>query len=215
MTPRVLRTGPEKTGTASHLRGPSDLSLSHTGKMVDLTGLGNEYESPGIVLDTTGTRTRARVAWDIWSTPQAIGAVRDSSGTAGPHRRPSDTSPSRPGELVDPTAPRTCPESPREMVNPAGPRNRALVAWDRWSIPRALGQGPESHGTDGRPRGSLDINPSCPGVLVDTAGPRTRVRVAWDIWSTLRAIGAGRKSTGTAGQHRGPSDTSPSHRSAG
>ena len=159
---------------------------------------GHESESPGSVLNTAGTNTRAGVAWDIWSTPRAIGDGRETSGTAGQHRVTTVTSLSQPGELVDPAGPRTCSrvlreswltprafgpkrELPRragqirrlsepcaslrgDLVDPAGPRKRAREDWDSWSTLWTIGPGPESHGTDGRTCGTLDMSPSRPGV---------------------------------------------------
>ena len=59
----------------------------------------------------------------MWSNPRGIGAGRETSETAGQHRGPSDTSPSHPGELIDPAGPRTC----------------SRVARESWSTPQALG----------------------------------------------------------------------------
>jgi len=77
-------------------------------------------------------------------------------------------------------------------VATAGPRAPARVAQYRWSNPRALGPGPESPGTAGRPRGPSDSRVSPLAQLFDT-----------------QALRHGLESPGTAGQHRGISDTGP------
>ena len=85
-----------------------------------------------------GTRTRARVARDIWSYPRALGAGPELFGsvvdTAGPRtrtrvtgtvcqtRRPLDTVANRLGQLV----------------NIAGRLTQARVARESWSNPRDL-----------------------------------------------------------------------------
>ncbi|RKM63586.1 hypothetical protein C0215_19805, partial [Clostridioides difficile] len=85
------------------------------------------------------------------------------------------------------------PSRAGEFVDTAGPRAPARVAQYRWSNPRALGPGPESPGTAGRPRGPSDTSVSPLGQLFDT-----------------RALRHGLESPGTAGQHRGILDTGPS-----
>ncbi|RKM63578.1 hypothetical protein C0215_19825 [Clostridioides difficile] len=60
----------------------------------------------------------------------------------------------------------TC--GPREQVHPAGPLSRSGVPWDSFMTPWALGPGPESPGTAGRPR-----------------LPADQAQVAWERYSTL------------------------------
>ena len=79
-----------------------------------------------------------------------------------------------------------------------------MIARDSWLNPQALGPGPESPGTVGRPCDSSDPSPSRPVELAKPAGPRTRIRVPRDSWSTPRALAPGPESHGTAGRTAGP-----------
>ena len=160
---------------------------------------------PGLLVNPDGTRTRARVARDSWSTPWPLGSGNEPSGTAGRRHGHSHQIASRPGELVD----------------TAGPRIHADVLLECWSSPRDLGHVPELPRTSvdaaalgprcelswtaGQPQGSSDPCLSRPGQLVYPAGPRTRVRVSRDSWSSPHALGPGLEPPGTAGRHRGPS----------
>ena len=209
--------------TADRLRRASYLRPSHPGELVDLACI----------------RTRARVARENWSIPRVLGPGRDSSGTAGRNRGPSDPGTSRLGQLVTPW---TLPPE-RGLVNTAGPRTRARVFLDVWSTPSDLrpmpvspakagrrrrhwnqGLGRPGHlvrpaglrtwaeyaRTAGRPRGPLETGPSRPGDLVDLAGHRTLDRIAQDIWSKPRGHGDGIESSRTDGPSCGPSDMRPS-----
>ena len=192
------------------LRRPSDPGPSRAGEL----------------FDPAGTGARPQVARDIWLSPQDLrhgpespGQLvdnaghrpeRESPGSAGGHRGPSDTSASRPGELVDIGGPRTLARDKRE----------------RFSTPRVIRTGRKSSGTAGRPRRAHDpsesrpeccsstqdlgpgtetpgvasqhcgpryTGPSRPGVLVDPAGPRPQP-----------------ESPGRTGPPHGPTDPSAS-----
>ena len=155
-----------------------------------------------------------------WSTPWALGHGPESPGTAGRPRGPSGSGPIHPGQLVDPVGPQTRSHVPREFwSNPRdlGPEPKlsrtaglstslrilARVAWDSCMNPRAHGNGRNTYGTAGQPRGNSNPGPKCPGHLVNPAVPRTWVRVACDHWSTPQALVHGPASPGTAGRHRG------------
>ena len=62
---------------------------------------------PGVLVNTAGPRTQARVAWESWSTPRVIGVRRESPGRTGRLHGPSEQGQSHPGELVDPVGSRT------------------------------------------------------------------------------------------------------------
>ena len=166
-------------------------------------------ESPGSAGHATGHRARARGAQDRWSnagprirapvprdrgSPGVLGPKRESPGTVGRQRGPSDLGWSLPGNLFETAVPPTQPRVPR----------------DSWSTARALEPGPESPRTAGQHHGSSDTGPSHAGQLVDTAGHRALARVAQDRGSTPLALRAERDSPGRAGRTRGPSDTGPS-----
>ena len=82
--------------------------------------------------------------------------------------------PSHTGQLVDRGTTYPNPSCPGELVDSAGHGAGARVARERWSIPRALGPGPELPGTAGRHCGPLDPGPNHTGPLVDTRGHRIR-----------------------------------------
>ena len=117
-TPRALGCKCKWAGTAGVPQGPSDPGLSRPGNLVDPRGLGHGPESPlrpggsrgsseqgpsrqRHRVELAGPGTRARVARDCWSTPQALRRKRKSPGRAGRPRGPSDPGPSCPGHLVD------------------------------------------------------------------------------------------------------------------
>ena len=104
-----------------------------------------------------------------------LGPDRESPGRAGQNHGPSHPGCSHPGQLVDPAGPHA----------PA----RARVNRDRWSTPRALGHGPVSPGTAGRPCGPWDTCPSSPGQLGNAEGPQTQARVTRYSWSSPRDLG--------------------------
>ena len=112
------------------------------------------------------------------------------------------------------------PESPGQMVDTAAPPAHARFSRDCWSTLWALGRGPRSHGTAGRPHGperestrttgrpcgTSATGLSRPGQLADTEGTQPRDHVACNSWSNLQALGHVPEFPGTAGQRRGPSD---------
>ena len=157
-TPRGLVHGPESPGTASRNRGPSDMSVSRPGELVDPAGPGTHSRAAKELVETAVPPTQAGVDLHCWSTPSNLGHGPEWSGRARRFRGPSGTSASSPGHLVD----------------PAGPCTQDRVTRDSWSTLRALAHGTESPRTAGRPCGPLDEGPSCSVQLVDTAGPRTR-----------------------------------------
>ena len=79
----------------------------------------------------------------------------ESPGSAGGHRGPAEKGASRSGELVD----------------LLGYRSWARENWDSWTTPRTISPWSESHGTDGRPRGFLDMSPSRLGVYSTPLAP--------------------------------------------
>ena len=142
--------GPESPGRAGgHLRtsdpGPSPLRQ---------------------LFEHTDPRTRAKVAWEGWSTPQDLDpstSSRDSSSTPRSFR-PVPETPWTTGGTRWPS--RMGPSPPGQLVNHSGPRT-----WTR--VP----------GTASRARRPSNPGPSHPGQLVDIAVPPTRARVPWYIWS--------------------------------
>ena len=151
---------------------------------------------PGELVNTTGTKTRARIKPESWSTPRAHVHGPKSPGRAGRHCGPSDTSASYPGQLVDPTCP--------------GTWTLAHVAQERLLTLQEVRPDPESPRRGGRPHEPLDQIMSRAGQLVDTSRTRTLVRVVRESWSTPRDLGHGPESPGTADRHRGPLETGPS-----
>ena len=127
-------------------------------------------------------------------TPRALGPEREFPGAAVPHRGPSDTGLSRPGQLADTAGYQTRLEFSGTAGLPRGPTTRARSPWSA-----------------GRPRRISDTVLRHPGWLVDTVAPGTRARVTWESLSTLRAFVPEPESPGTAGRHRGPRDTVPSY----
>ena len=91
---------------------------------------------PGVLVNTAGTGTRARVTQGRRSISWALGHEDDSPGTATRHCGPTGTRPILPGLLVD----------------TAGSRTGAKVTGDSCLTPRDLAQGPEHElaGTGGR-----------------------------------------------------------------
>ena len=179
--------------TADRLRRASYLRPSHPGELVDLACI----------------RTRARVARENWSIPRVLGPGRDSSGTAGRNRGPSDPSTSRLGELVTPWTLPPERESlgrarqhrrpsdpgtslPGRLVNTERSQTHACVARESWSTPQALESGPRSPRTSGQACGTSDMG-----------------RVCQDSWSTPRTLGNGPESPRRSGRPRGPSDPGP------
>ena len=145
--------------------------------------------------------------------PQALGQGPESPGTAGLPRSSSGTGRNPPGQLVEPAGPRSQAQVARtagtpqasepsrslqgQFVDPEGLGTRARVSLDSWLKPRALGKGPDSHGTAGRPLRASD------------PGPRPR-----DSLSTSQALGTGPEPPGTAGRprrHLEPGRSRPGH----
>ena len=187
--PRGPRTLSETPGTAGKHRETSDPGPDHPGKLVDPCSLGLGPRSqgtagrarassdpgpshPGLLVYTVGPRTGTQVTWDSWLTPQALGPDHKWPGRAGRPCGPSDPCPSCPAQLVDTAGPRSRACLPGQLVNPAGPQTRARVARDCWLTLRALGRGPKSPRSDGRPCRSWDMGRCPPRPLVDPTDPR-------------------------------------------
>ena len=113
------------------------------------------------MFNTVGPRTCDRVSQENWSTPWGLIHGAESPGTASQNRGPSDTSVSRPGQLVDAGGPWT---------RARGARGSCLTLQDLELVP-------ESPERAGRPRGPLDPSLCCPGQLVNPAGLRTQDRI--------------------------------------
>ena len=107
--------------------------------LVISVGMDQSASYLGLMVITTGPRTLARVAWDIWSTLQALGHGTDSPGTADGTRGHSEPGPScresgsntralGTGRESSATTSRHSGKSdpglnrPGELVDPAGPR---------------------------------------------------------------------------------------------
>ena len=163
-TPCSLGEECESPGRAGRPRGLTETGASRPRQLFDTAGTGTRPkvgrdiwstpqdlrlgpESPGRASRQCGPSTGARVARECCRTPRALGEDCESLRRAG-----------RPRGLSEP-----CAILPGELVDPAGPRNRAREDWDSWSTPWTIRPGPESHGTDVRPRGSLDTSPRRPG----------------------------------------------------
>ena len=135
---------------------------------------------PSVSRSTRRACGQRPVTRDSWSSPRAIGQMREWPRTAGQYLRPSDPGQTHPGHLVE----------------PVGPRARARVTRDSWSTPWVLEFGHESPGkagqtfgsprTEGGHRGPSDPSMIHPRMLVHTAGPRTRSLRARDSWPTLQ-----------------------------
>ena len=164
---------------------------------------------PCELVDPVEPRTCFHVARDCLLTPRALGPERELPGAAVPHRGPSDTGLSRPGQLADTAGYRTRLEFSGTAGLPRGPTTRARVTLECWSSTQDLGHGSEAPRVAGRHHRPRDKGPSYLGELVDPAGLCTRARVARDSWSTPRAQGHGPELPETACRPRRPSDTSP------
>ena len=163
---------------------------------------------PGTLVNPSCLRTWARVARDSWLISRAIGAVHESSGTAGRQRGPSDPSASYPRHLVDHEYVGPEPDRPGELVDTAGPQTRARVPQETRSPGQDIGPGPESPGAAGRHRRSMGMGLSRPGTLVNTSCHRTWARVARESWSTTWAVRHVPETPRGAGRPSGPSDPS-------
>ena len=96
--PEILWTQVRVFWTAGQPRRPSQTIPSRLGELVDTAG---NWAWAQVAQETWSTpRTRARVALEILSTPQAIGPDRCSPRKADRFCGPSDQSTSRPGQLV-------------------------------------------------------------------------------------------------------------------
>ena len=158
---------------------------------------------------TRVTSNLGRVGRDSWSITSQLGAGTESPGTAGQPCVSSGPGLSRPGWLVDPTAPRTQVRGGGDRVatprkrgpgtkwagisgRPCGSADSDRVGRDSWSTPKFLGPGSEMPGAAGRPRVSSDPGPSGPVELV-----------------TVFQMGPGTESTGIAGRPQSSSDIGP------
>ena len=208
-------------GGAGQPCGPSERSTSRQGVLVDTAGprtrarvaqeiwrsrehsvqarvawgnwsttwaLGPAHKSPGRACRPRRPSDQACISRESWSTLQALEHSPRSAGTFGQARRPSGMGLSLPGELVDNVGLRPEREShgsaggnrgpsekgasrSGELVDLACYRSWAREKWDSWSTPRTIGPWSESHGTDGRPRRSMDMNPSRQGVYSAPLAP--------------------------------------------
>ena len=81
----VRTIGPERNrpGRAGRTGLPSDPSASRPGQLVKTRALRQVPSRPGHVVDTAGTRTRARVIGDSWSNPRSLRTGPESPGIAG------------------------------------------------------------------------------------------------------------------------------------
>ena len=178
------------------------------------------------MFNTVGPRTCARVSRENWSTPRGLVHGPESPGTAGQNRGPSDTSVSRPGQLVDPGGPWTRARGARgicltlqdlelvpESLETAGPPavlwTLAFVARDSWSNLLAVAHKPESPRRAGQPPGHSDMITRHPEQLVKPTGRRTMARGARAIGSTPRSFRPAPESPRTAGRSCRPSN--PGH----
>ena len=139
-------------------------------------------------MDHAGHRTRGRVTWESWSTPQALGPERESPGRAGRHRGMSESGASLPGQLVDTADLDPCLSRPGQLVDHEGPQNGALITRESWSSMQNLRHGPELLGKPCRRRGPSYLGPTRPGQLVDPGGNSDHARVASEGSSTPRAL---------------------------
>ena len=121
---------------------------------------------------------------------QALRQGPESPETAGQPRSSSGTGRNPPGQRVEPAGPRTqaqvawTAETPQasepsrslqgQFVDPEGLRTQAQVSLDSWLNPRTLGQGPDSHGTAGRPLRASDPGPRPRDSLSSSQALRTR-----------------------------------------
>ena len=133
MDPRVNRARSRVTREGSSNPQPLEQSVSR----------------PGVLVNTAGPWTRARVTPGRRSTPRGLSNQDESPGTAARHRRPTGTGTILPGWLVD----------------IAGPQTGAKVTRDSWLTPPDLAQGPERElpGTAGRICWPSDTVPRRPG----------------------------------------------------
>ena len=131
------------------------------------------------MVDAAGTRTRARVARDSWSTggPSYLGRNRPESwstpralrprpkwpGTAGKPRGTLDTSARPQGQLFETRAFGHEPESPRNNGRHWVPRTQERDAGDSWSTPQALRPGSGSPSRADRHHGHSALVPESPG----------------------------------------------------
>ena len=143
-SPRDLGHGPSRPGQLVQAAGPCAWPESPGAAG---PGHGTTDQSPcrpRLMVDIDGPQTLARVARDSLSTQRAHGpgprAALESWFTPRAFGHERET----PGELVDPT----------------GPRTQAQVAQESWWNPRALAPEPESPGRAGRPSGHSDLSTS-------------------------------------------------------
>ena len=182
--------------------------MSRPGRLVDPEGHRTRAQSPpGDLVNPVVPWTCARVAQDSWSNTRAIGAGRESSGTAGRPCKPLEPSPNHPGVLLDPTGPHIRTRVPGRAdrarrtrdTGPGRPGEKVDCA-DIWTLARVKR---DSWSTIGPSESSLRP----PGQLVKPTGPRIRARDAREGWSNPRDLGLGPESPGTDGRPGQPSDT--------
>ena len=162
------RTWARVTGTVGQTRGHLDTVLNRLGSWSKLRALGPDLSSPGQLVDTLRTRTRARHVQHSGSKPRSLGPGHESSvkaldpvGTktqAGISQDRWSTLrdlghkcelPGRTGRPHGHTD--TSPSRPGYLVKPAEPRTRPV------------GPLTEVPGQSGRTRGHSDQGPSRPG----------------------------------------------------
>ena len=169
--------------TAGRNCGPLDQGPSHTRQLVE----------------SAGTRRRAPVARDSWSTLRALGPMHEWPGRDGRACGSSEPGRSRPGELVNTRTLSHGPSCLGRLLNTVGPRARAGDSRESLSTPQAIGRGSLSPGTAARPFGPRDLSASRQGQMFDTEGLWTRAPVARDSWLTPWALERRPKTCGTAG----------------
>ena len=88
---------------------------------------------PGQLVDPVAPRTQDQVGQEYWLTLRSLRTGNESAGTAGQQHGSSDTGPSRLGELVDISDPRSQgPCWPGELVDPVAGQTRDRVSRDIW-----------------------------------------------------------------------------------
>ena len=170
-------------GTAGRICGPSDQGPSHT----------------RLLVESAGTRTRAPVARDSWSTLWSLGPMHEWPRRNGRACGSSKTGRSHPGELVNTRTLSHGLSCLGRLVDLTGLRARARDSRDSLSTPQALGRGSLSPGTSARPYGPKDLSASHQGKMIDTEGFWDRAPVARDSWLTPWTLERRPKTCGTAG----------------
>ena len=159
--------------------------VQHSGSKPRSLGPGHELSVKAV--GNMGTKTRARISQESWSTLWGLGHKCKLPGRTGRPHGHSDRSLRHPGHLVESVGPRTRARGPGtaghpcgpmdqgpsgsvQLVDTAGPRTRTRVTRERCSTPWALGPVPES-----------------PRKTSPHLGPRSQARDSRESWSKPRA----------------------------